>query len=74
VGLALFVAASARHGPEIPEPVRVFHAVVPADPLAAELTRCRKLGLEAAGNTACEDAWAQNRGRFFSSPDASMGR
>jgi conjugative transfer region protein TrbK len=74
LGLGLFVAASAQHGAESLEPVRTLHSVVPADPLAAELTRCRKLGLEAAGKQACEDAWAQNRSRFFSSPNASMGR
>ncbi len=58
-GLVLFAAALALREPDVPEPVRVFPAVLPADPLAAELTRCRKLGLEAAGNQACEEAWAR---------------
>lgn len=70
-GLVLFAAALALHEPDVPEPIRVLPAVVPADPLAAELTRCRKLGLEAAGNQACEEAWAKNRARFFWSPDTS---
>jgi conjugative transfer region protein TrbK len=74
VGLALLVAASALGQRDGAQPVRMFHAVAPPDPLAAELTRCRKLGLEAAGDQACEDAWAQNRARFFSSPNTSMGR
>jgi conjugative transfer region protein TrbK len=70
-GLVLFAAALALREPDVPEPIRVFTAVVPADPLAAELTRCRKLGLEAAGNHACKEAWAQNRARFFSPPNVS---
>jgi conjugative transfer region protein TrbK len=70
-GLVLFAAALALREPDFRDPVRVFPAVLPADPLAAELTRCRKLGLEAAGNQACEEAWAQNRARFFSPPNVS---
>ena len=70
-GLVLFAAALALREPDVPEPIRVFPAVLPADPLAAELTRCRKLGLEAAGNQACEEAWAENRARFFSPPNVS---
>ena len=57
--------------PDAPEPTRIFSAVVPADPLAAKLARCRKLGLEAAGNQACEEAWAESRARFFSPPNVS---
>jgi conjugative transfer region protein TrbK len=71
LGLVLFGAAFALREPDVPEPVRVFPTVVPADPLAAELTRCRKLGLEAAGNQACEGVWAENRARFFSPPNVS---
>jgi conjugative transfer region protein TrbK len=37
-----------------------------ADPLAAELERCRTLGLEAANDADCAAAWAENRERFFS--------
>ena len=68
----LFAAALAPCEPDVPEPVRVFPAVLPADPLAAELTRCRKLGLEAAGNQACQEAWAENRARFFLPPNVAM--
>jgi hypothetical protein len=39
LGLVLFGAAFALHGRDVPEPIRVFPAVVPADQLAAELTR-----------------------------------
>ncbi len=74
LGLALFGAAVALRGPDETETIRVFPAVVPADPLAAELTRCRKLGFEAAGNPACEEAWANNRAKFFASPDRSLER
>ena len=48
LGLMLFGAAFALHEFDAPEPIRIFPAVLPADPLAAELTRCRKLGLEPA--------------------------
>jgi conjugative transfer region protein TrbK len=74
LGLAVFGATFALHGTDIPEPIRALPAVVPADPLAAELTRCRKLGLEAAGDPTCEEAWAQNRARFFSPPKAPTER
>jgi conjugative transfer region protein TrbK len=74
LGLVLFGAALALRVPHVPESIRVFPAVVPADPLAAELTRCRKLGLEAAGIPACEEAWAESRARFFVSPNASRER
>jgi conjugative transfer region protein TrbK len=59
------------HGPDVSEPIRSFPAVVPADPLTSELTRCQKLGLEAAGNQTCEEVWAQNRARFFSPPNVA---
>jgi conjugative transfer region protein TrbK len=74
LGLVLFGAAFALREPDVPEPVRVFPAVLRADPLAAELTRCRKLGLEAAGNQACEEVWAESRARFFSPPNVSRER
>ncbi len=74
LGLVLFGAVLALRVPDVPESIRVFLAVVPADPLAAELTRCRKLGLEAAGNSACEEAWAESRARFFSPPNVSKER
>jgi conjugative transfer region protein TrbK len=70
-GLVLFAAALALRESDVPEPIRVFPAIVPADPLAAELSRCRKLGLEPAGNQACEEAWAESRARFFSPPNVS---
>ena len=74
LGLTLFGAVLALRVPDVPKSIRVFPAVVPADPLAAELTRCRKLGLEAAGNPACEEASAESRARFFSPPNFSRER
>jgi conjugative transfer region protein TrbK len=71
LGLVLFGAALALREPDAQEPIRIFPAVVPADPLAAELTRCRELGPGAAGNQACKEVWAQNRARFFSPPNVS---
>lgn len=73
LGLTFLGAAVTLRGDETPGPVRTFPAVVPSDPLAAELTRCRKLGSEATSNPACEEAWAENRARFFS-PNASPER
>ena len=35
------------------------------DPLAAELARCRAIGMAALGDAACKAAWAENRRRFF---------
>ncbi|MGE0630445.1 MAG: putative entry exclusion protein TrbK-alt [Hyphomicrobiaceae bacterium] len=48
----------------------VSRSVVPAtiqnDPLAAELTRCRKVTPEElATNDTCRGIWAENRRRFF---------
>ena len=72
LGLTLFGAAVKLHEPDVPEPTRAIPAVVPADPLAAELTRCRNLGLEAADDPTCKDVWAKTRARFFSPPKAPM--
>ena len=36
-----------------------------ADPLGAELIRCRDEGAAAAHDIACREAWATNRARFF---------
>jgi conjugative transfer region protein TrbK len=73
LGLALLGAAGALGDDDTPGPVLTFLAVVPADPLAAELLRCQKLGSEAAGNPSCEEAWAENHARFFS-PNTSPER
>jgi conjugative transfer region protein TrbK len=35
------------------------------DPLAAELARCRPIGMSALEDAACKAAWAENRRRFF---------
>ncbi len=66
LGLAFLGATFVTHDGDVPEPIRSSPAVVPADPLAAELARCRKLGPEAAGSPAYKEAWAENRARFFS--------
>lgn len=36
-----------------------------ADPLAAELARCKALGDAAVDDAACKEAWAKGRERFF---------
>ena len=35
------------------------------DPSAAELARCRAIGMAALEDGACKAAWAENRRRFF---------
>ena len=63
---ALAAIAAALEFADTLAPERPAPPTVAADPLAAELARCRTLGLEeAAGDTACRRAWAENRRRFF---------
>jgi conjugative transfer region protein TrbK len=45
-----------------------------AEPLAAELARCKALGAEAANDDACKRAWAKNRERFFAPGAPDQGR
>jgi conjugative transfer region protein TrbK len=73
-GVALFGAAIIQHDGNAPEAIRVFPAIVPADPLAAELTRCRKLGSEAVGNPSCEEAFAESGLSLFSLPNSATER
>jgi conjugative transfer region protein TrbK len=65
---ALAAIAAALEFVDTLAPERAPAPAVTADPLAAELARCRTLGLEeAAGDIACRRAWAENRRRFFGS-------
>jgi conjugative transfer region protein TrbK len=41
-----------------------------ADPVAAELARCRAISDPAQVDDACRRAWAERRARFFSQPEA----
>lgn len=41
-------------------------AAVAADPLRTELFRCQSIGQAGASDTACLQAWAENRRRFLS--------
>jgi len=56
LNLALFGAAITLNGSIDPGPIRIFSAVVSADPLNAELLRCHNLGPEAVNNPSCEKA------------------
>lgn len=68
------VAAVARFGGTEDGPdARSIRAERRSDPLAAELERCRTLGLEAADDADCEAAWAENRKRFFSTDGLPRG-
>lgn len=54
-----------RHG-NIDAADRAAAAVASLDDhLARELARCRRIGIAAQGDAACEAAWAENRRRFF---------
>jgi conjugative transfer region protein TrbK len=44
------------------------------DPLRTELLRCNGLGQAALDDALCRDAWAENRRRFFGSPDREAPR
>jgi conjugative transfer region protein TrbK len=64
VAIAIVIAIAAlhvRHGAEAPRPA----SAMPSDALAAELARCRTLGVAATNDTACSAAWAESRRRFF---------
>lgn len=45
--------------------VEITAPATSADPLSAELVRCRDEGAAAANDAACRQAWAKNRARFF---------
>ena len=69
---ALAALAAAMEFADTLAPEREPESAVAVDPLGAELARCRTLGLEeAAGDTACRQAWAEKRRRFFG-PSANM--
>lgn len=66
------VAAVARFGgAEDESDTRDVRTEWRINPLAAELERCRTLGLEAADDAGCAAAWAENRKRFFSTESLS---
>ncbi len=65
--VALAIIATAVHfrdGGMKPAPATVLSAPY-VDPLAAELTRCQRIGMAAQTDAACEAAWTENRRRFF---------
>jgi conjugative transfer region protein TrbK len=48
------------------EVVTNLSPLLPADPVSAELARCRAITDPAAVDDACRAAWAENRRRFLS--------
>jgi conjugative transfer region protein TrbK len=44
-------------------------APAPVDPLRAELIRCNGIGQAALEDAGCRAAWAENRRRFFGTPN-----
>lgn len=59
---ALMLAQADRPAPPVRPPVSAEPAA--ADPLRAELARCRGLAAEDE-DAACEEAWEEHRRRFF---------
>jgi conjugative transfer region protein TrbK len=45
-----------------------------ADPLSAELARCKALGDAAVDDAACKEAWAKSRDRFFGNQTPGQDR
>src|SRR5438270_14090340 len=45
-----------------------------SDPSAAELARCKALGVEGANDAACKAAWAKSRERFLAPGAPYQGR
>lgn len=72
VGTILAGVAAWLAGVDDREGVRESSAPVAArsvDPLRAELLRCNGLGQAALDDAGCRAAWAENRRRFFGSPN-----
>ena len=67
--LAICFAAAEldREGPAVKGTTAAFGEA--ADPVAAELARCRALSDPAQVDDRCRRAWAERRARFFSSPE-----
>ena len=68
--LAICFAAAELDREESTVTVAAATASEVADPVAAELARCRAIIDPALVDDACRRAWAERRARFFSSPEA----
>ncbi len=67
--LAVCFAAAELDREEAAVTVAAAAASEAADPVAAELARCRAISDPAQVDDACRRAWAVRRARFFSQPE-----
>lgn len=66
LGTAAIVASAMNFDRQKVEPEWIaVRSAASVDPLAAELARCRALGMAAQNDASCQAAWAENRRRFF---------
>jgi len=73
VGAAI-LATGIRMGGHTPPPQRPAPAAPVADPLDAELARCRDIARPEDVDDACRAAWAKVRRRFFAPHDPNEVR
>jgi conjugative transfer region protein TrbK len=64
---SVLAAAIAFDAPDVPRMAAPVVGTGRGDPLAGELRRCQALGPAAQDNTACREAWRENREHFFRS-------
>jgi conjugative transfer region protein TrbK len=66
IGAAMIAAVAALRGAGSEDDAPANRLRGPGgEPANAELVRCRDLGMLAADDAACKDAWAENRRRFL---------
>jgi len=74
-GLAVLAAAFEFRDAVAPEQAPASVSEPADDPLRATLRRCRALDVEEVEvDTACREAWAENRRRFFAPGGSGSGR
>ena len=71
VAVVVAIIELGREGEEVRNARPTVSATL--DPAGAELQRCQTLGEAAVRDSACLDAWAENRRRFLSPGSASEG-
>lgn len=74
-GLTALAAAFEFRDAVAPEQMPASVSESADDPLRATLRRCRTLAVEEVeADTACREAWAENRRRFFAPGGSGSGR
>jgi len=65
VAAAIVLAVVHVHQNDTPARLLPATTLRGADPVAAEMARCRAIGMDAKDDAACEATWTENRRRFF---------